>query len=93
MVQALANMIMHASPTDKAQTARSHIPKNWFVKALVKGAANQVAAHVFYEIQKKNEVKKAEYKANEDRLAAELKQQATEATAATEAVNEENNLQ
>ena len=93
MAQALANLLMHASPGDKFQTARSHIPKRWFVKGLVKGAANQVAAHVFYEIQKKNEIKKAAYKAEEDRIAADLKAQLpVEAT--TEVVeNEKSSLQ
>ncbi len=86
MVQAIANLLMHASPIDKAQTARSRIPKNWFVKGLRKGAANQVAAHVFYEIQKKNEVKKAQYKAAEDQIAADLKAQLpAEAPATAEA--------
>ncbi len=89
MLQALANMVMHASPTDKSQTARSHIPKNWFVKGLRKGAANQIAAHVFYTIQQANEVKKAQYKAADaaaNTIAEDLKQQALEVTAASEGV-------
>lgn len=53
MKQALANMVMHAAPLKGTDTARSHIPKNFFVKGLRKGAANQVASHVFQEIQLK----------------------------------------
>lgn len=94
MLQAIANLLMHASPIDKAQTARSRIPKAWFVKGLRKGAANQVAAHVFYEIQKKNEVKKVAYKAEEDRLAAELKAQLpAEAPATAEADSGQSSVQ
>lgn len=94
MSQALANMIMHASPLKGTDTPRNRIPKNWFVKGLRKGAANQVAAYVFYEIQKKNADKKAADQAND--VGGDLKQQVQdlgEVTADSKAVNEKPNLQ
>lgn len=65
MKQAIANMIMHAAPRKGSDEARSSIPKNYFVKGLRKGAANQIASHVFQEIQLKQKaaleaLKKAE---------------------------------
>lgn len=51
MKQALANMIMHAGPKKGTDMPRGAIPKNYFVNALRKGAANQVASYVFQEIR------------------------------------------
>lgn len=84
--QALANMIIHAGPMKGSDTPRSHISKNHFVKGLRKGAANQIASHIFYELQKELEEKRKSFKAEEDRVAAELKQQA-EATATETVAN------
>jgi hypothetical protein len=50
---------------------RSHVAKNYFVRTMIKGAANQVASHVFQEIKQRQ---------------IELQQKAqAEATAALEA--------
>lgn len=51
MAQALANMVMHAGPKKGTDMPRGAIPKNYFVNALRKGAANQVASYVFQEIR------------------------------------------
>ena len=92
--QALANMIIHASPLKGTDTPRDRISKNHFVKGLRKGAANQVASYVFYEIQKEQEVKRAALKNAADPIGADLKQQVNEvtngeATALSKAVGDE----
>jgi hypothetical protein len=46
---AIASMIMHLGPQ------RSSVPKNYFVRSLRKGAANQVASQVFQDIKNKQQ--------------------------------------
>ncbi len=73
--QALCNMIMHISPLKGSDTPRDRVPKNFFVKGLRKGAANQIAAHVFYELQKELDEKRKALKIAADPVGEELKQQ------------------
>lgn len=75
MVQALANMILHISPLKGTDTPRDRVPKNHFVKALRKGAANQVASFVFQDLRLKaaeriETAKKAELELNKGEVTA-----------------------
>ena len=89
--QALANMVIHASPLKGTDTPRASIPKAFFVKGLRKGAANQVASYVFQEIRTKQmadlEALKAAAEAEKQKLA---EQSLGEATAGITPANEEN---
>lgn len=84
MKQALANMIIHASPAKASDTPRSHVPKQFFVKGLRKGAANQVASYVFQEIRTKQVAAlEAAKKAEADKLAADKQAEVTATQAET----------
>lgn len=81
--QALCNMIMHLPPRKRDQRPTAYVSKNWFVHALKKGAANQIASFVFQEIRKDMDAQIAALKAAE---AAKAAPQA-EATAGMEPAN------
>lgn len=57
----IASAIQHSSQTK--------LSKQHFVRALKKGAANQIASAVFYSIKIKQETKIAEEKANQEQAA------------------------
>ncbi len=88
MQASLCQMIIHLPPpkNSKFQTPAGFVPKNHFVQALVKGAANQVASQVYMEIKEAHD-NKIKQQAAEAQKAAELAKQA-EVTGASEAVTE-----
>ncbi len=83
MAQALCNMIMHAGPKKGTDMPRGRIPKNYFVNALRKGAANQVASYYFQEIRNQ---KQAAIDAAVAAEKAKETQAAADTTAPSEAV-------
>lgn len=72
---ALASMIIHLGPQ------RSAVPKNYFVRSLKKGAANQVASQIFQDIKSKQQA------ALEAAKAAEVTAATTEVVALEKATN------
>ena len=82
--QALANMIMHLPPRKSDQRPTAYESKSWFVYALRKGAANQIASFVFQEIRKDMDAKIAELKKAEAVPALAPAASQAEATAASE---------
>lgn len=73
LYQALANMIIHASPAKSSDTPKAYMPKNFFVMGLRKGAANQVASYVFQEIRLQQAARlEAAKKASEELKQAEV---------------------
>ena len=85
--QAICNMIMHLPPRKRDQRPTAYVSKNWFVHALRKGAANQIASFVFQEIRKDMDAKIAEMKKAEETAANTPQTQLVEATAGTEPAN------
>jgi hypothetical protein len=67
---ALATMILHAPES------MAYAPKFWFVRRLIKGAANQVASQVFTEMKIKQKAAEDAAKAEQVRLESEKKAEA-----------------
>jgi len=76
MKYAIANNLIHLPST------KAYVPKDYFVRAMRKAAANQVASQVFMDI------KLAQQKAVEDQKAAELAKQAEVTATSSEAAPE-----
>ena len=87
----LANMVLHIGPRKSDQRPTDRLSKQWFVHALRKGAANQVASYVFHTIKEAQQEKLK--KEGAPNLKEDLAQQAGVATAPPEAVNGPPNIQ
>ena len=88
--QALANMILHVGPRKGDQRPTDQLSKQWFVHALRKGAANQIASYVFYTIQTAQAERK---KLDEQTVAADLAKQAGVDTTANGSVDGQKTVQ